>query len=817
MLDDEEAAIHIGSDTHQDRHAREEVVMLARIKFGGLAFSCCLAIILSLSLAVPVEASLASADESRQVCENWLTQMVMQEGDWGGEINPRIASQGEIRSGDTLLARYYSIEPSGFVVVPVLKEIVPIKAYSDVSTLDERQEGGFLALITEMLSSRMGMYADRFGSLEAPQSPGNELFGGSQSEAWKELALPSEEFSALLSTRRASPMTQAGPMITTSWSQGAPYNNLCPIGDGGRTVVGCVATAAAQIMRYWEWPPQGTGSFSYTWDGDYSCGGSTSPQVLSATFSDSYDWANMPDSCDGGCTSAEQNALAELSYEVGVAFEMNYGACGSGSNVFLAADVLPRFFKYSADIALEFRNQNTLQSWFDLMKTEISAGRVIDYRISAHSIVLDGWRDNFGQYEYHMNYGWGGPFTTWFVLDSLYCSWEPGNLCPADQEMMVTHIMPQTGPDLSLHGQFIHAESGDEDGHADPGEAIQLDVSVLNEGQPYAYGNASLSTADPYVTVSNGSADFGANAGWGDFDTTQTPFEFVISPSCPDPHVVLFVLDMGAEGVANSSDSFMFFVGDTPGFEDDMESGPGLWTSKALKRGYVSEWHMETYRYSSPDHSCKAGGPGVSAYADLSDAALITPPFLLPANALLEFQHYIDAEEGDPGTAWDGGIVMISFGDGHWTQIMPEGGYPDSIVPNRASPFEPYTPCYSNVLEWTPVVFDLSMYSGVAQIMFRFGSDGFVTEEGWYIDDVSVKSPGCCVDITGNVDDDPDQNVDIGDLTELIRYLYIPPYTEPPCLDEANIDGEGSADIGDLTALIQYLYIPPNPPPAPCP
>jgi hypothetical protein len=76
----------------------------------------------------------------------------------------------------------------------------------------------------------------------------------------------------------------------------------------------------------------------------------------------------------------------------------------------------------------------------------------------------------------------------------------------------------------------------------------------------------------------------------------------------------------------------------------------------------------------------------------------------------------------------------------------------------------------------------------------------------------------CCVGQSGNVDFDPVGNVDIGDLTALIAYLYIPPNTPPACMAQANVDGDvvGVVDIGDLTALINYLYIPPNPLPAAC-
>ncbi|HUV65636.1 MAG TPA: dockerin type I repeat-containing protein, partial [Sedimentisphaerales bacterium] len=72
----------------------------------------------------------------------------------------------------------------------------------------------------------------------------------------------------------------------------------------------------------------------------------------------------------------------------------------------------------------------------------------------------------------------------------------------------------------------------------------------------------------------------------------------------------------------------------------------------------------------------------------------------------------------------------------------------------------------------------------------------------------------CCVGLTGNVDGDPQGIVDIGDLTFLIRYLFIPPTVPPDCMEEANIDGDeaGVIDIGDLTALIDYLFISNTPP-----
>jgi hypothetical protein len=75
---------------------------------------------------------------------------------------------------------------------------------------------------------------------------------------------------------------------------------------------------------------------------------------------------------------------------------------------------------------------------------------------------------------------------------------------------------------------------------------------------------------------------------------------------------------------------------------------------------------------------------------------------------------------------------------------------------------------------------------------------------------------GCCVGLTGNVDNDPGDGVDLGDLTALIDFLFIS-FTPPVCMEEANVDGDpgGGVDLGDLTALIDFLFISFTPP-APC-
>ncbi len=727
-----------------------------------------LALLAALLLLAPAPfAEVATDQEMELVCRNMLTETVALRGSWAGGLAPEISGVSEIRMGDTLLARYYSISPRGFVLVPVLKEMMPIKAYSDEADLDEKQEGGFLALVTEMLTERARLYTARYGSLEASQSTdGEAVFGRSQKAVWDKYAVSGRDFAARL-TAATSTEEQGGPLLTSSWHQGAPYNDNCPMGDGGRCVVGCVATATAQIMAYWDYPATGLGSHIYNWDGDNSCNETpVNAGQLFADFTSVYDWGNIPDNCDGGCTGAEEAALAHLNYEVGVAHEMDYGRCGSGAYTGNAVQVLSNYFKYSQDVHREDRTSYDLAGWYNLVKTEIDAGRPAQYRIRSHSIVCDGYRDTDGQYQYHLNYGWGGSFNAWFVLDSLYCSWvQPDSVCPADEEYMVVDIHPETDVVLGYVGFELTEASGDGDGHADAGETVRLTATINNNGADALNTVGNLTAAGPYVSVNTGSASFDASIGWGVQSTSLTPFEIAILPGCPDPQVTWVEFTASADGGFSIVDTIWVFIGDTPGLSDDMESGEGFWRHEAVTNGYADQWHIETFRSHSSSTSWKVGGAGAATYVDFADAGLRTPPFLLPPNAVLSFWHFYNIEEGDPGLAWDGAIVMISGGDGVWTQLTPEGGYPRTIIANSSSPFEPDTPCYSASKDWTEAVFDLSSFSGVVQIMFRLGTDGGASEEGWYVDDVEIAGPNTPVGTPSSVEPMPGCNITFDQVT----------------------------------------------------
>ena len=68
----------------------------------------------------------------------------------------------------------------------------------------------------------------------------------------------------------------------------------------------------------------------------------------------------------------------------------------------------------------------------------------------------------------------------------------------------------------------------------------------------------------------------------------------------------------------------------------------------------------------------------------------------------------------------------------------------------------------------------------------------------------------CCAGIRGNIDGDPEDVIDALDLHYLVDYLA-KDGPEPPCMDEADVNGDGVIDRKDLSCLARHLYSQGNP------
>ncbi len=219
------------------------------------------------------------------------------------------------------------------------------------------------------------------------------------------------------------------PLCSTRWDQNAPYNTAIPkilnnsYDSNGAFATGCVATAMAQIMKKYNFPTHGTGSYGY--DIDY---GSAGIITFQADFANTtYDWANMNNSyaynvISGGEQGPYEQAVATLMYHCGVAADMLYGqigGTGSSASSHTAAQGMINYFGYDKGMSYEERAFYTDDDWEEMIYAELAAGRPVLYsgRTSlnqGHAFVCDGYQAAGNLF--HINWGWSGNYNDYFAL-----------------------------------------------------------------------------------------------------------------------------------------------------------------------------------------------------------------------------------------------------------------------------------------------------------------------------------------------------------------------------------------------------------------
>ena len=192
---------------------------------------------------------------------------------------------------------------------------------------------------------------------------------------------------------------------TAKWNQGNPFNKYTP----NNYVTGCVATAGAIVMKHHGYPAKGTGSHSYTWNG----------QTWTANFEHTYDWASMPAKYDG-TNDAAFDGVAMLMADLGVAVEMQYNKDGSGAYIGNLVTALQKYYGYSKLSHLMAIEDVGAEAWNSRLREEIDANRPVLYAASdpargGHAFVIDGYKDE----NFSVNWGWGGYCDGFYKIGAL--------------------------------------------------------------------------------------------------------------------------------------------------------------------------------------------------------------------------------------------------------------------------------------------------------------------------------------------------------------------------------------------------------------
>ncbi|MFO0981136.1 MAG: M14 family zinc carboxypeptidase [Planctomycetota bacterium] len=249
-------------------------------------------------------------------------------------------------------------------------------------------------------------------------------------------------------------------------------------------------------------------------------------------------------------------------------------------------------------------------------------------------------------------------------------------------------------------GAFVRVLSrtitdADGDGAYERGETVALTLTARNSGQlaPQTSVVASLTSSSPWVSIQDGSYDFGSIAPFTQEVNDAQPLTLVLDPATPPGTPVSFTLALSYEGYSQQ-DVITINVGEViPYVLDDAETPLG-WTLGAAgddaTRGKW-EWGDPAGTTSGSDivqpeddhtggagHNCyvtaKAGGSAGDNDVDDGKTTLISPRFNLASapSAVLRFWRWYADLGGSPNN--DDLLVQISNDDGaSWSNLEVVG------------------------------------------------------------------------------------------------------------------------------------------------
>ena len=265
------------------------------------------------------------------------------------------------------------------------------------------------------------------------------------------------------------------PFVLSKWNQFtvdnvpvesnglACYNYYTP----GNYLCGCVATAGAQLMRYWRWPQAAVPASVRACAIDHS--------PFQATMGGyAYDWASMPldPLHEPNLTEAQRAAIGRLTYDVSASIGTDWrnwtGGTNSTANLFGLSLRLSDTFGYASVVSAGFDDDypwssETLQRIVIPncdARTPVAMGIRID-KDHGHVAVVDGCGWSGGTFCVHLNVGASGAGDAWYIPPDI--SFE--NLAFHTVDQFVFNVFP-TNTGSIFSGRVLDSNGAAVDGAA---------------------------------------------------------------------------------------------------------------------------------------------------------------------------------------------------------------------------------------------------------------------------------------------------------------------------------------------------------------
>lgn len=335
-------------------------------------------------------------EKAMKIAKNFFGQQVSQKIQMIDPVK-RIGKQTRSTSNDT---PYFIINNAngGFVIVSNSSSTIPILAYSYENTFNIDNVPENIDMWLNQLSVTIEKGRDR-----VPSATITEMWKSAETNLFK--------------------TTSSNIKLNTAqWNQWAPFNNMCPGQEGydEKCPTGCLSTALAIIMRYWEWPKAGVGTlpkYSY-WQESGSIGegwqeGASHGGGYELGYE--YDWDSMPLDNYEQFTDSQQDAVALLMKDCGAVLQTCYTIPFASGAAVSEIENIKEYFNYDKAFTLRYAsNYNSYNEWAEVLKTELREQRPILAIGGFHAYVIDGYDEN-GYFS--INWGWGGDSNGYYLMD----------------------------------------------------------------------------------------------------------------------------------------------------------------------------------------------------------------------------------------------------------------------------------------------------------------------------------------------------------------------------------------------------------------
>ncbi len=320
------------------------------------------------------------------------------------------------------------LEQGGLIIVSGDDRIEPVIAFLDDAYAELDDFSPLFSFVSKDVSARFGAlkFVDGGVGTDAATKAGGGLSTLSAVEKWDVLTCLSPEYTCKAGYQTNISDVRVSPLLATKWSQQS-YNNIV----GGLTCYnyytpnnypsGCVATAMAQLIKFWQYPQTAVSGSNTI----YVDGSSQVKSIMGGSLpGGGYDFSLMPDNPALGVTLAQRQEIGRLCSDTGVAVGMSYYSAGSSASLSDGASSLRSIFgfadtKYVADdIALSGGLLNVLNPNLDAGQPLIM-GILNSSLYTGHAVVVDGYGYNFGTMYHHLNMGWAGYADLWYNLPTI--------------------------------------------------------------------------------------------------------------------------------------------------------------------------------------------------------------------------------------------------------------------------------------------------------------------------------------------------------------------------------------------------------------